>query len=185
MPKISALPPNTNPDGNDEVPGVDESAGSTIKWTLMTIKTWLQGLVGWISTAMLANEAVTPAKRSGGFKIGTIAAADLGSTGNLAVTGVGFKPELVEFYLVYNSTAAIRFLYGSMTASSQTVHTHSTGAGDSYSVKCAEDRCFGWINAGSSSWNLSASFVSMDSDGFTVNVQDAASNFDIRYVAHG
>lgn len=54
MPKISALPPNTSPDTADEVPGVDDSAGQTIKWTLGTIKTWLTTLTGWVTSAMLA-----------------------------------------------------------------------------------------------------------------------------------
>lgn len=58
MPKISALPPNVAPDGDDELPGVDDSTGSTIKWTLTTIKGWLQGLAGWITSAMVADDAI-------------------------------------------------------------------------------------------------------------------------------
>lgn len=62
MPRISALPPNTSPDGDDELPGVDDSTSTTVKWTLTTIKTWLQSLAGWITTAMVANRAVTSEK---------------------------------------------------------------------------------------------------------------------------
>lgn len=49
MPKISALPPMTNADGDDEAPIVDDSASSTKKFTLTLLKTWLQSLVRWIA----------------------------------------------------------------------------------------------------------------------------------------
>lgn len=62
MVKISALPAMTSPDGDDESPIVDDSAGSTKKMTLTQVKTWLQGLTGWITTAMVAAGAITNAK---------------------------------------------------------------------------------------------------------------------------
>lgn len=62
MPKISALPPMTTADGDDEAPIVDDSASTTKKFTLTVLKEWLQSLAGWISTAMLANDSVTATK---------------------------------------------------------------------------------------------------------------------------
>lgn len=62
MPKISALPPMTTADAADEQPIVDTSVSTTKKWSLTLLKTYLQSLVGWISTAMLADNAVTAAK---------------------------------------------------------------------------------------------------------------------------
>ena len=43
----------------------------------------------------LASGAITVAKRTGGFKVGTFTPNS--STGNQSITGVGFTPKLVEF----------------------------------------------------------------------------------------
>lgn len=53
MPKISALPAATTLDGADPAPIVDDSAGSTKKFTLTKLKEWLQSLTTWISSAMI------------------------------------------------------------------------------------------------------------------------------------
>lgn len=62
MVKISALPPAGTLADDDETPFVDDSAATTKKFTLTVLKEWLQSLVGWISTAMLADDSVTAAK---------------------------------------------------------------------------------------------------------------------------
>lgn len=62
MPKISALPPMTSADGDDEAPIVDDSATTTKKFTLTLLKEWLQSLVGWITTAMVGDKQITAAK---------------------------------------------------------------------------------------------------------------------------
>lgn len=49
MPKISALPPMTTADGDDEAPIVDDSASSTKKFTLTKLKEWLQSLSAWLT----------------------------------------------------------------------------------------------------------------------------------------
>lgn len=54
MPKISALPPLTSPDGDDESPIVDDSATTTKKLTLTGLKEWLQTVVGWITASMIS-----------------------------------------------------------------------------------------------------------------------------------
>jgi hypothetical protein len=82
MPKISALPSMTSPDGADEAPVVDDSAGSTKKITLTKVKEWLQSLVGWISTAMLADDSVT------GDKIATYNASRQDITTNTDVNNL-------------------------------------------------------------------------------------------------
>lgn len=53
MPKISALPSMTTADAADEAPIVDTSASSTKKWTLTLLKTYLQSLVGWVTSSMI------------------------------------------------------------------------------------------------------------------------------------
>lgn len=62
MPKISALPPMTTADAADEAPIVDTSATTTKKWTLTLLKTYLQSLTSWITTAMITNASVTADK---------------------------------------------------------------------------------------------------------------------------
>lgn len=60
--KISALPPQTTPDGADELPSNDVSATTTKKITLTVLKEWFQSLVGWITTAMIGDTQVTSSK---------------------------------------------------------------------------------------------------------------------------
>jgi hypothetical protein len=62
MPKISALPSLTTLADADVPPIVDDSTSTTKKFTLTVLKEWFQSLVGWISTAMLADDSVTAAK---------------------------------------------------------------------------------------------------------------------------
>lgn len=62
MVKITALPPMSSPDGADQAPVVDDSVSTTKKLTLTQLKTWLQSLTDFVSTAMLASGSVTLAK---------------------------------------------------------------------------------------------------------------------------
>lgn len=63
MPRIHALPPTPEPlADDDEFPIHNISTGDTEKSTLSTLKTYLQALVGWISTAMLADSSITGVK---------------------------------------------------------------------------------------------------------------------------
>jgi hypothetical protein len=62
MPRISDLPQIVAPDGADEIAIVDDSTPETKKISLLQIKDWLASLVSWITTAMLADNAVTSDK---------------------------------------------------------------------------------------------------------------------------
>lgn len=62
MPKISALPPAGTLADDDITPFVDDSTSSTKGYTLSGLKAWLVSLVGWVVTAMIADEAITLAK---------------------------------------------------------------------------------------------------------------------------
>lgn len=66
--KISALPNLTTADAADQLPIQDVSASTTKKMTLTVLKEWFQTLVGWISTAMLADSSVTPVKYTNPYK---------------------------------------------------------------------------------------------------------------------
>lgn len=121
MPKISGLPPIASPDGDDEMPIVDDSATTTKKFTLTQLKTWLQSLVEWITTAMITDEAVTPAKlepvndlhgaSAGTFTAPKIQCGQVSADGSGALTTVTFPeafsgtPRVVASSTYINPTA--------------------------------------------------------------------------------
>ena len=128
--------------------------------------------------------AITVVKRSGGFFIGEISGATLGSTGNKAITGVGFTPKLVRFTIRVSGTSSSAFIlsFGAMTATSQ---FYTSGAGDGTNAFRAGliSACIGWSTAGGT-LSLLASYVSMDADGFTINVSTAGTTFAVAYEAY-
>lgn len=79
---IHSLPPQNSPDGADVFPTDDVSdSNTTKKLSLTRLKEWLQSLTSWITTAMIANTAVTNQKvDSTSFPL-TQAAANNGEVG--------------------------------------------------------------------------------------------------------
>lgn len=136
-----------------------------------------------VTTPAIADDSVTAAKRSGGFKIGVILGATLGSTGNKAVTGLGFKPKLVRFTVLPTaSTAAILIGFGAMTETDQFYVTGISSG--TFGRNSSTSACIAWVNGGSSTPQLLAGYVSMDSDGFTINVTSSSSTFPVAYEAY-
>lgn len=139
---------------------------------------------GTVDTDQLADNAVTPSKRSGGFYIGSISGATLGTTGNKAITGVGFTPKLVRFKVVPSSSAtAATEGTGAMTASSQYYAASTSTNTPTSSRNGSTSACIGWLGTGSTPLFLAA-YVSMNADGFTINVTTANSAFDVAYEAY-
>lgn len=66
MPKIPSLPAITAPDAADELPIEDVSVTTTKKITLTVLKEWFQALTSWITTSMVADNAITTAKLDDG-----------------------------------------------------------------------------------------------------------------------
>jgi hypothetical protein len=117
--------------------------------------------------------------------IGTLTGATLGTTGNKAVTGVGFTPKIVMFDIVpSNSATVVLDGSGAMTASGQYTKSFS-GSSGGHSRYGSTSNCISWVSAGSVTPSLLASRVSMDADGFTINVTTAANNFDVAWKAIG
>lgn len=185
MPRISQLTSLTTPDAADELPIVDTSASVTKKISVGDLlKSAISFITpGTVTTAALADGAVTPVKRSGGFATGVIAGSVLNSTGNKSITGLGFTPKMVEFYtLPPASTTISSYGEGVMTPTAQSatwIAGTTAGTRNSYT-----NRCIAWGSQGSTTATLSCSYVSMDADGFTINVNTAANNFDIAYKAY-
>lgn len=133
--------------------------------------------------ATLPAGSVTPAMRTGGFKMGVIPGATFGTTGNKAITGVGFMPKLVRFTMLPGAatTSSAIQANGAMTTSSQYVATSYASTTASRKVS-STTACIAYTDASTSV--MVAAYVSMDADGFTINVSVANSVFDIAYEAY-
>ena len=136
-----------------------------------------------VGTDELGGGAATPDKRSGGFKAGLIAAATFGSTGNKSITGVGFQPKLVKFFLSPEASSSVmRVSEGLMTESFS--RSTAVGASSSSASTNRSASAFFWINPGSSGSVMRFNYESMDADGFTIDVVVADSSFGVYYEAY-
>lgn len=116
-----------------------------------------------------------------------------GSTGNQAVTGVGFQPKAVMFFGTIDNTtegaqSQAKLSMGCATATNErwacsVYDQDSLGATNSIAKEyITESKCI--IRNDASSVTLAADLVSLDSDGFTVNITTALACRMI-YVAFG
>lgn len=129
--------------------------------------------------------AGTPEKRSGGAKVGVIPGSTFATTGNKAITGLGFKPKLVRFTGVGSDNAATSSKsFGAMDSSGNQFMvleyvTNAPAAGR----RSATNYCVGYMST-TSGYGLAAGFVSMDEDGFTLNCVLAGTAYDFYYEAY-
>lgn len=139
---------------------------------------------GTLDTLQLKDDSVSPEKRSGGFKIGFIPASTFTSTGNKTISGVGFKPKLVRFTYLVDADTLVRSSMGAMDASGAqyAVTLQNNGESVEYS-RFSKNRCIYAMNASGAGTLISASYVSMNDDGFTINVMDANSSYEVAYEA--
>lgn len=107
---------------------------------------------------------------SGWWKI-FISSFNITSTWNISISWVWFKPKLVKFELVHNSSW---FWSWNMTETSQ----NST----SFYVGVSTTRCIDIYN---NLWVLQARavYVSMDNDWFTINVQNITPTLNVNFTA--
>lgn len=152
--------------------------------------------------ATLANETITspsystaasplgvgkigPARRSDGYRAGVIPKATLGTTGNKVISGLGFKPKMVRFTLLTSTdtTSSITGFGVMDDAGTQFTQLNYVSASGSVQRKASgTGNCIGWTNQTTS--QFLASYVSMNPDGFTINVDIASSAFDVGYEAY-
>lgn len=121
--------------------------------------------------------SITPAMRTGGISSGVIPAEFFGSTGiKSAVTGLGYTPKRVRFTLLAEpSSTAARTCIGSATSSANQFISATSVVSGTYRVDTATTACVGRLSA-TTGWSMLARFVSMDADGFTLNVSIASSS---------
>jgi hypothetical protein len=176
--KITDLPILATADATDILPIVDVSGNVTKRVTT-------SGIAAAVAANTPAN-AITPIMRSGGFKVGIIPGSTFGTTGNKSITGVGFKPRLVRFTALTPAEGTnANFNQGAMDETgSQYLQATAGQANDSFTRNSSTARCLGAIVGTGTSFILSASYVSMDSDGFTINVQNAVTAYNVAYEAY-
>ncbi len=175
MPKISALPPAGTLADDDETPFVDDSASSTKKFTLAGLLVWLQSKTSWITTAMIGDAQVTAAKRTGGFKL--IRFTTTGN-GNVVVTGAGFTPKallIIEHDSSHQSASVANFSLGFTDGTTQGAIGFRAQEGGDISGQIHTDRTIFLPSSGQANTN-SMTFVSFNSDGFTLNMTGYTSN---------
>lgn len=186
MPKISGLPALAKATNDDLLAIVDDAGNITKKVTRGDFIAGEPLPANSVDTQAIADASVTPAKRSGGFKVGIIAGSMLSTTGIKNISGVGFKPQMVKFSVLYTGSAAfLGMAEGSMTADTQ----YWTGiAGQPSPIAMARTHsttaCIGWMNSSGGNVGFQAQYASMDADGFSINVTTASSTFSIAYEAY-
>lgn len=116
----------------------------------------------------------------------------LSASGSLSITGVGFKPKIVQFFAVlapsFGADQALNVMSGGATSASNEFvvegyvsdNAGATGASSSTTASII-------IRAGASASTITeqADFTSMDTDGFTINVSTFTSPRTIGFVAIG
>lgn len=124
--------------------------------------------------------AIAPAQMANKIAVGVF--SDTGSVGNKQVTGLGFKPQSVEFWFRPGIASGPAYYgYGIMTRNGNQFAHASYASTTSTHREDSTTRCY--LAVDNTHPIASGSFVSMDDDGFTVYVNDPGSTFD--YIARG
>lgn len=127
-----------------------------------------------------AQSSRTTVKGYSRIKVGTFTSS--ASTGNQSVSGVGFSPRFVFFFVGVGNSSTLTFGLGVMTASDQWAWgAHSTDTDSGGAAALSTSACLIRANTAGTTL-LEGSFVSMDSDGFTVNWTTAEAR-TVGYVA--
>ncbi len=169
-----------------DVLGVSHEDDGTLKDDVVDTDQIVDGAV---ETAQIGAAAVTPEKRTGGYKIGNITAATLASTGNKAITGVGFIPKIVRFRMLGSAGATTGHFSGDggMTPTNQFATAYGGNTSDIVRFSSLTLCLAAFTALTDATPELQASYVSMDADGFTINVSVAASvgGNGFEYIAEG
>ena len=143
-------------------------------------------LNGSVATNKLGDGAATDPKVVVGagnrFKVGRIPASTFNSTGNKAITGVGFQPKVIEFFPTLSNNISVGQTFQGV-ADENEQYAHSIySSGTSGGRNSSNSHCILGLSAGNTI-GVRASLVSMDADGFTLNCSISSSAFSIVYIA--
>jgi hypothetical protein len=110
-----------------------------------------------------------------------------GLTGDFSITGLGFKPKIVKFYVSKGPGLQTHFCCCQGMMDEQGNQNSMTWAGvwsNIFKGDSRIDKCMYTINSSGNS-QVTAGFISMDDDGFTVNFEVVNTLFIIRWEAIG
>lgn len=116
----------------------------------------------------------------GNFKVGGFSVP--GSTGNHAVTGVGFQPGLVLFTASLSDEASASIGEGAMDAAGSQWAVSSRRTSGGQQLAQTGSYCV-WMVETTTAYIYAAQYVSMDADGFTINFTHANSAGRVKWVA--
>lgn len=137
-----------------------------------------------IATGMIADAAVTPAKRSGGFKIDTFT---INANGSQSVTGLGFTPKYIEIELFDGndfSGTTIAFCKGGYDGTTAwSVGGRAVESGDISGT--VSSTFMGYVPTTNQTRSHTIAPNSLDADGFTFTVASAGTNKTYLYKAFG
>ena len=106
-------------------------------------------------------------------------------TGNYSITGLGFKPRVIEFIGHKNDGMQTWFMQSSGFADingNQNVSFFCGNYSNTFRGDAKQDRCIYLFNA-SGAIQVMATLVSIDTDGFTLNFTNVNTLFAIRWMA--
>lgn len=165
---------------------VADEQPTTAKWN----KLWAND-ASFNDGSGIANGAITPAKRSGGFFMGSTV---ISASGSKSITGVGFQPKGVMFMVSTEASPASGANSGfgvgfAVSASSMATVTETTrnGNGGASETNTSAAYTVSTISAGggSKSVNIEGVLTSFDADGFTINTTTYAASKTLVYVCFG
>lgn len=172
----------TRPDNT----AVNSAVGATNPWIDLA-DILVNAGVTQITNANITDKKTVVRPVSTGISVGTISGATLGTPGSKSITGVGFKPRLVEFQVLPTaSSSASGIGRGLMHESGYQWATYSSSnANSNQSARNTyTNRCIMWLAAASSTATFTATYSSMDDDGFTIRVITPNNSFNVGWVAH-
>jgi hypothetical protein len=142
---------------------------------------------GW-DEILPPDASITPAKRTGGFKIGNFQSH--ATTGSKAFTGLGFRPKLLRFHAVLdtdlaNGTGQIRECHGAADGviNQASFFAFDPNAAVNLSHQKSGSDCI-YIKDRAAASVYAANLVSFDADGFTLNVSAADASYRVYWEAY-
>lgn len=109
---------------------------------------------------------------------------NISTTGNKTVSGLPFKPSVVEFTPLYTTQTAVGFSSGGMTETDQWATTTS-GTISNVVRGSATNRCIWVVSAAAGATLVAGERVSINDDGFTINITSAeASSTQVAWRAY-
>lgn len=135
-----------------------------------------------ITTAKIADDAVTAVKRSQVIKGGTFTVT---ATGAKAITGVGFTPKAIMFTWLPGSGfgIAFNFGYGFTDGTTQWAFAANSQEGGDHSGGSVTNKCI-LATIGNQAVSVNGSLTSFDADGFTLDITTYVADRVFGYICY-